>query len=127
LSLSEWIDDFLSRHPLLKVLTMPAKAYLYWVIWINVTEISWDIFGILKGFLGLISWTDLIKGLPESGLGFIITLLFPGIPGGWVAKSLSIGWNAILAPAIAIQLYVLYTKGFVDEQGAPTKKALLPS
>jgi hypothetical protein len=118
-SLSQWIDNFLDRHPLLKILTMPAKAYLYWVIWINVTEISWKVTDLLKGFLGLISWTDLLESLPESGIGYLIGLLFPGIPGGWVAKSLSIGWNAILAPAVGLQLYALYTKGLVDERGQP--------
>jgi hypothetical protein len=118
-NISQWVDDFLERHPLLKLITMPAKAYLYWMIWINVTEISWKMSDLLKGFLGMISWTDLLESLPESGVGFLVTLLFPGIPGGWVAKSLSIGWNAILLPAVALQLYALYTKGLVNEQGQP--------
>lgn len=117
--MSQWIDNFLERHPLLKLITMPAKAYLYWVIWINVTEISWKISDLIKGFLGMISWTDLLESLPESGVGFIVSLLFPGIPGGWLAKSLSIGWNAILVPAVGLQLYALYTKGLVNEQGQP--------
>lgn len=118
-NISEWLDDFLARHPLLKLITMPAKAYLYWVIWINVTEISWKMTDLLKGFLGLVSWTDLLESLPESGVGFLIGMLFPGIPGGWLSKSLSIGWNAILMPAVALQLYALYTKGLVDENGQP--------
>ena len=67
----------------------------------------------------MISWTDLLESLPESGIGFIVSLLFPGIPGGWLAKSLSIGWNAILVPAVGLQLYALYTKGLVNEQGQP--------
>lgn len=119
-NLSDWLDNFLDKHPLLKILTAPAKAYIYWVIWINVTEVSWKISDLLKGFLGLVSWSDLLASLPESGFGFLITLLFPGLPGGWVSKSLSIGWNALLAPAIGLQLYALYTKGLVDEQGQPT-------
>jgi len=118
-NLADWLDHFLERHPLLKVLTIPAKSYLYWVIWINVTEVSWKISELLKGFLGLISWSDLLSGLPESGIGFLISLLFPGIPGGWIFKSLSIGWNALLAPAIGLQLYALYTKGLLNEKGEP--------
>lgn len=118
-NLAEWLDNFLQRHPLLNVLTVPAKAYVYWIIWVNVTEMSWKISDLLKGFLGLTSWSDLLESLPESGLGFLINMLFPGIPGGWLSKSLSIGWNALLAPAVGLQLYYLYTKGMVDEKGEP--------
>jgi len=118
-NVSQWLDDFMSKHPLLKIITMPAKAYIYWAIWTNVTEISWNVAELLKGFLGMISWTDLIESLPESGIGFLISMLFPMIPGGWISKSLKIGWNAILIPAVGLQLYALYTKGLVDEKGQP--------
>lgn len=119
-NVSQWLDNFLAKHPLLKLITWPAKAYIYWFIWINVAEISWKITDLLKGFLGLISWTDLLESLPESGVGFIVAMLFPGIPGGMLAKSLQIGWNAILAPAVGFQLYALYKKGLVDDNGQPT-------
>lgn len=118
-NLSDWIGGFFDRHPLLNALTTPAKAYIYWSIWINVTELSWKITDLLKGFLGLISWSDLLKGLPESGIGFLVSLLFPGIPRGWISKSLSIGWNALLVPAVGLQLYFLYRKGLINGEGIP--------
>jgi hypothetical protein len=120
-NVSQWLDSFLAKHPLLKLISWPAKAYIYWIIWINVAEISWKVTDLLKGFLGMISWTDLLDSLPESGVGFLVAMIFPGIPGGMLAKSLKIGWNAILAPAVGFQLYALYKKGLVDENGQPTK------
>ena len=112
-SLTDWITKFLEANPLLSALTTPAKAYIFWIIWVNVTEVSWKITDILKGFLGLISWGELLASLPESGLGFLVTLMFPGIPGGWVMKSLQIGWNALIIPTLGLQLYWLYKNGYL--------------
>jgi hypothetical protein len=118
-NIGEWLDNFAKKHPLLKLITWPAKAYIFWFIWINVSEISWKITDILTGLLGMIDWVDLIDSLPESGLGLVFGILFPSVPSGWILKSLSIGWNAILVPAFAFQLYALYTKNLVDEYGKP--------
>jgi len=120
-SFKAFLQDFFDRHPLLNALTTPAKAYIYWYIWTNVTEVSWKITDLLKGFLGLLSWSELLESLPESGFGFLISMLFPGIPGGWVAQSLSIGWNALLIPAAGLQLYYMYKKGLITADGKEIK------
>lgn len=113
-SFKEWLKAFFKRHPILRVMSTPVKAYLYWLIWTHVAEISWKVSDLIKGFLGILSWEDLLDSLPESGLGFLVGVLFPFIPQGSILKSLNIGWNALLIPAMGIQLYYLYDKGYLD-------------
>lgn len=116
-TLKDTVDDFFKNHPILNTISTPAKAYLFWIIWVNVAEISWKITDIIKGFLGLILWGDLIESLPESGLGFLVQVFLPFIPSGTVIKSLKIGWNALIVPAMAIQFYYLYQNKLVDNAG----------
>jgi len=114
-SLIEWIKEFFSRHPILDLASIPAKAYLYWVIWLNAgVEISWKIDDLVLGFLGLISWESIILGLPESGITFLVGFFFPFIPLGRIAK---ISWNAVIIPVMGFQLYYLYKQHLVDENG----------
>ncbi len=116
----EFLDDLLSRSHILKALSVPIKAYIYWKIWTAVTEISWDIIDIVRGMLGMISWTELLESLPESGVGYLLTLLIPDLPGGMILKSLQIGWNILLPAALAIQMYWLYKNKYVDRNFKPT-------
>ena len=77
------ILDWLLNSKISNALGTPLKAYVFFNIWINVTEISWDFMGIIRGMLGLISWKDLFASLPESGVGFLIAMFigaaFPSI------------------------------------------------
>jgi len=114
-SLKDWIVNFFEKHPMLHLLSTPAKAYLFWVIWVNVTEISWKVTDIIKGFLGMISWGDLLESLPESGLGFLCGLLFPSIPQGWIMQSLKISWNILIIPMVGLQVYWLYKNHYVKQ------------
>jgi len=116
---AKFLDDLLSRSATLKALSVPIKAYIYWKIWVSVTEISWNIVGIIKGMLGMISWEELLDSLPESGVGYLLTLLFPDLPGGLILKSLQIGWNILLPAAITFQMYWLYKNGYVDKNLNP--------
>ena len=112
----QWLIGFFRKHPILRVLSIPAKAYLYWLIWTNVAEISWKVTDLLKGFLGMITWEELLESLPESGLGFLVNVFFPFIPNGAILSSLKIGWNALIIPAMAIQLYYLYKKNYISKR-----------
>ena len=114
-NLKQWIIAFFRKHPILRVLSIPAKAYLYWLIWTHVAEISWKITDLLKGFLGMITWEELLESLPESGLGFLVNVFFPFIPNGAILSSLKIGWNALIIPAMAIQLYYLYKNNYISK------------
>jgi hypothetical protein len=73
------IDKFLAKHPLLKAATRPLMAYAFIVVWLNVAEISWDLPGLIRGFTGGVSVGELLSSLPESGLGFLLAMLFPGM------------------------------------------------
>jgi len=121
-NMADTVDEFLKNHPILHLISVPAKAYLYWVIWVNVAEVSWKITDIIKGFLGQLSWGELLESLPESGLGFLVQIFMPFIPSGWVLKSLKIGWNAILIPAMGVQFYYLYQQHLMDENGELIEK-----
>ncbi len=114
---AEIIEDFFDHHPVFDVMSMPAKAYVFWLVWTNVTEISWKVTDITKGFLGLMSWGDLIRTLPETGLGLLIQVFCPFIPSGMIASSLKIGWNALIIPAMGAQFYYLYRRHLIDEKG----------
>lgn len=116
---AKFLDDLLSRSHILKALSVPVKAYIYWKIWTTVTEISWDIIDIARGMLGMISWEELVESLPESGVGYLLTLLIPDLPGGMILKSLKIGWNILLPAALAIQMYWLYKNNYVDRNLKP--------
>lgn len=114
-SFKDWIVAFFEKHPLLHLISTPAKAYLFWVIWVNVTEISWKITDILKGFLGMVSWEELLESLPESGLGFLCGILFPNIPQGWILESLKISWNILIIPTVGLQVYWLYKNNYITK------------
>lgn len=115
-SLADWLDNLISKSSVLKAISWPAKAYLFYKIWINVTELSWNTAEIAKGMLGMISFSEILKSLPESGLGFLFSLLFGSLlPGGDLF--LKIGWNALLPFALAIQIFWLYKKGFIVYKG----------
>lgn len=105
-SLAGWIDQLLKRHPVLTFTGVAVSAAVFAIIWFNVTEISWDLPEIIRGFLGGYSFVELVHSLPESALGFLISLLFPGIPGGLV-------WNVLLPITVALRLGYLVHKGYI--------------
>lgn len=121
------ILDWLLNSKISNTLGIPLKAYVFFNIWINVTEISWDFTGIAKGMLGLISWKELFASLPESGVGFIISLFlgaaFPSITlfgpaAGSILTKISGNWLMFVAPVFQIMILakeklIQYGKGVV--------------
>lgn len=73
------IDKILKKSPILSMTARPIKAAIFIWIWLQVTEMSWDLPGLVEGFTGGISVADLLSSLPESALGLLIGTLFPGI------------------------------------------------
>ena len=65
-----YIDELFKKH--LPTLRRPLYAAIFIYIWFGVVEISWDFAGILDGFLGNVSLTDLMTSLPESAIGAIL-------------------------------------------------------
>ena len=99
--IDEWLDKYLPtlKRPLL------AAAFIY--IWMNVGELSWDIPTLINGFLGAISFGDLIASLPESALGkLILSLGFGG--------SLGPVWMGAFPIAIVFRLIWLVRGGYVE-------------
>ena len=109
-NLAQWIDEMASRNRVIKPAAKVISAGVFAYVWFNVVEISWDIPEIIRGFLGGYSFTELLGSLPESALGLLIGMLFPGIPGGLV-------WNAILPITIALRIAWLLHKGLVRRVG----------
>lgn len=106
-SLASWIDQLLKKHRVLGAAGAVVSAAIFAYIWFNVTEISWDVPEIMRGFLGGYSFVELLHSLPESALGLVISMMFPGIPGGLV-------WNAILPITIVLRLAYLIQKDYIE-------------
>jgi len=115
-SLASWIDQLLKKHRVLAATGTAVSAALFAYIWFNVTEISWDVPEILRGFLGGYSFVELLHSLPESGLGLLLGLMFPGIPGGLV-------WNAILPITVALRIAYMVQRDYIE--WAPGKELVL--
>jgi len=104
-ALPAWIDSLLQQYPVLKPLGKITSAGIFAYIWFHATELSWDIPEIIRGFLGGYSFLELLQSLPESVLGLITGLLFPGIPSGLI-------WNALLPATIALRIAWLVYKNY---------------
>ena len=109
------ILDWLLNSKVSNALGTPLKAYVFFNIWINVTEVSWDFIGIAKGMMGLISWKELFASLPESGVGFIISLFFSaafpsitlfGPAAGSILTKITGNWLMLVAPVFQIMILV---------------------
>jgi hypothetical protein len=109
-SLAAWIDELTQKYRVIKPAAKIVSAGLFASIWFNVTELSWDIPEILRGFLGGYSFVQLLQSLPESGLGLLLGLMFPGIPGGLI-------WNALLPITLVLKISWLIRNGYVTRQG----------
>ena len=65
----EVIDKWM--HKYLPTLRRVALAAIFAFVWFNVAELSWDLEGLINGFMGSISLSDLLLSLPESALGLL--------------------------------------------------------
>lgn len=106
-SLAAYIDDVIDQYPVALPVSAVMSAAAFTVIWLNVYEVSWDVPTILRGFLGGFSWTELLDSLPESALGFMLSLMFPGIPTGLLFK---VG----VPTTLALRILWLYNKGLLE-------------
>lgn len=100
-SLAAWLDNIFQKNPSLKVLGVVASASVYAFIWFNVDEISWDLPELIRGFTGGYTFVDLFQSLPESAVGFVLKLMFPGLPSGLM-------WNALLPITVALRIAWLH-------------------
>lgn len=63
------VDQLFQKY--LPKLRRPIYAAIFIWVWLNVAELSWDLQGLLAGFTGQISLSELLASMPESGIGFI--------------------------------------------------------
>lgn len=99
---AKYIDDLFKEH--LPTLRRPLYAAIFIYIWFSVAEISWDVAGILDGFLGNVSLTDLMVSLPESALGAILA---------------SIGLSFHLLPVMMVaRLVWLVAQNYIEWDGS---------
>ena len=70
------ISDMLEKY--LPTLKRPIIAALFAWIWVNATEISWDVKELIRGFTGSISLAELFSSIPESSLGMILSVFGVG-------------------------------------------------
>jgi len=104
---AEFVDEVVSKYPLVKPASVVLSAAIFGIIWMNVYEISWDIPEIIRGFLGGYSWTELLESLPESGSGFLLSLLFPGVP-------MKFFFKVVVPVTIALRLAYLYKHKLIE-------------
>jgi len=116
------VDQLFTKY--LPKLRRPIYAAIFIWVWMNVSELSWDAKGILAGFIGQISLSELLASLPESGIGFI-------------AASFGLGYGALPYVMVArimwlvAQNYLSYVpeKGLQvhwDKLGLPRPRELVP-
>ena len=91
------LDEYVEKHPVAAIAGTGASAALFTVIWLNVTEISWDVGDIVRGFLGMYAFAELLKSLPEAGVGLLLSLMFPGLPSRYLL-------NALLPVTVALRV-----------------------
>ena len=109
-SLAEWVDILIKQHRVLKPAGSLISGGIFGFIWWNVAELSWDIPQIIRGFLGGYSFVELLHSLPESAIGFVVALMFPGLPGGLV-------WNILLPATVALRLSWMIRKKYIKVEG----------
>lgn len=109
-SLAQWLDELVGKNDVAKLVGRAASAAIFAYVWMNVAELSWDLPGILRGFSGQLSFSELVETLPESGLGLLVSLLFPGIPQKLV-------FNAFLPITVALRLAYLYERRLIKING----------
>lgn len=99
---AKYIDDLFKKH--LPTLRRPLYAAIFIYIWFSVVEISWDFGGIIDGFLGNVSLTDLMVSLPESAIGAILA---------------SVGLSFHLLPVMMIaRLVWLVAQNYIEWDGS---------
>lgn len=101
------VDHYIEKHPVSAIAGTAASAALFAAIWLNVTEISWDVGDIVKGFLGMYSFAELLVSLPEAGVGLVLTLMFPGLPSRYLL-------NALLPVSVTLRILWLVGKNYAS-------------
>lgn len=102
-NLADWIDQIVRKNNMSKMIGRAASAAIFAYVWMNVAEISWNVPEILRGFSGQLSFVELLDTFPESGIGLLVSLLFPGIPQALI-------FNVFLPVTVAVRLAYLYER-----------------
>ena len=107
------VDGWLRKY--LPVLSKIALAALFAYIWFNVEELSWEPSDLLRGFTGGLSLSEMIATLPESSVGFLVSIIMGGI-----------GYT--IMPYILIpRLLWMLSKGFIKWHKGRFEAALEPA
>lgn len=107
---AEWVDQIVRKNNVSKIVGRVASAAIFAYVWMNVAEISWNVPEILRGFSGQLSFVELLDTFPESGIGLLVSLLFPGIPQALI-------FNVFLPVTVALRLAFLYERKLLKIEG----------
>lgn len=113
---AEHVDAWMKKY--IPHLSRGLYAAIFIWVWINVAELSWDIEGILNGFLGRISLGDLLASMPESGIGLIASIFglgYGALPYVLIARILWLVANRFLSWVPGKGLVVHWSKMGVNE------------
>lgn len=112
------VDDFFKKH--IPRLRRPLYAAIFIYVWLGVSEISWDVQGILAGFTGQISLSELLSSLPESGIGLLAAsfgLGYGALPYALIARLIWLVANRYLSYVPGKGLQVHWDRlGVTDER-----------
>lgn len=109
-TLADWVDQIVRKNNVSKVVGRAASAAIFAYVWMNVAELSWNVPEILRGFSGQLSFVELLDTFPESGIGLLVSLLFPGIPQALI-------FNVFLPVTVAVRLAYLYERKLLKVEG----------
>lgn len=95
----EVFDKYFQKY--IPVLPRVLYSAIFIYIWLNVWEISWDVPGLVAGFTGQISLSELLSSVPESAIGALFA-------------QLGFGTFAALAPTIILRLIWLVAQNYLE-------------
>jgi len=94
------VDVWLEKHPIIKGMSKPVLAAAFIFIWINVSEISWDMESIFRGFTGQMPFSEVLTSLPESAIGLVFA-------------SMGIGYG-FMGPVLMARIIWLVASNYVE-------------
>lgn len=105
-NLGAWLDGLLGKSRTLRALSGPIKIYIMFQIWDWFADFNFK--AIISGFLGTISWTDLIAMLPGEGLEIILELILPPPTNGALVKLIfGVGLSSVVAVILVSEVKYL--------------------
>ena len=118
-NLGDWLDGLLATSPTLKALSAPIKIYIFFQIWDWFAD--FDFRAVVAGFLGTISFKDLVAMLPGEGIEILLELILPPPTNGALVKLIA----SVGVSSVVVVVLLLEVKYLMKIHKAKTTKELL--